>query len=108
MLVSMVWIGRLGDQRHAHRRRQVVDLVGLGHQLGAPAPRRPPCPWYSGAGDGLRTAARFSIVPVDSSSTTDTRSPRAKSASTRWLPMNPAPPVTRQCFITSTGDRSHF
>ena len=66
---------------------------------GARAPRRPRCPWCSSAGDGSSTAARFSIEPVDSSSTTETRSPRAKSASTRWLPIKPAPPVTRQCRI---------
>ena len=37
---------------------------------------------------------RFSRLPTDKLSTTSTSSPRATRASTRWLPMNPAPPVT--------------
>ena len=32
MLVSMVWIGAVGDQLHADGRRQVIDLVDVGHQ----------------------------------------------------------------------------
>src|SRR6476620_1890735 len=39
--------------------------------------------------------SRFSRRPVDRSSTTTTGSPRSTSASTRWEPMKPAPPVTR-------------
>jgi len=29
-----------------------------------------------------------------------TRQPSARRESTRWLPMNPAPPVTRACFMS--------
>src|SRR4249919_230289 len=43
-------------------------------------------------------AARFARTPVDRSSTTWTWSPRARWRSTRWEPMNPAPPVTRMCM----------
>src|SRR5438552_17875443 len=39
--------------------------------------------------------SRFARSPVERSSTTSTSSPRATSASTTWLPKNPAPPVTR-------------
>src|SRR5947207_2834933 len=39
-------------------------------------------------------SARFSRRPVERSSITVTSSPRATSASTRFEPMNPAPPVT--------------
>ena len=46
----------------------------------------PPCSQY------LR---RFSTRPLLRSSTTRTRAPRSTSASTRWEPMNEAPPVTR-------------
>ena len=45
---------------------------------------------------------RFSAFPVERESITVTRSPRAISASTRFEPMNPAPPVTKQ----SMGDGS--
>src|SRR3954451_16637588 len=38
---------------------------------------------------------RFSRRPVETSSTTVTSSPRSSRASTRFEPMNPAPPVTR-------------
>src|SRR4051794_36455042 len=47
----------------------------------------------SGAG---RTAARLDARPVLKSSSTRTRAPPALSASTRWEPMKPAPPVTKQ------------
>ena len=40
--------------------------------------------------------SRFSRRPVERSSTTVTASPRASSASTRFEPMKPAPPVTKQ------------
>src|SRR4051794_11627997 len=39
-------------------------------------------------------ASRFSRRPVERSSTTLTSSPRSRSASTRFEPMKPAPPVT--------------
>src|SRR5947209_3752950 len=39
--------------------------------------------------------ARFSRLPWERSSRMLTVSPRSSSASTRWDPMNPAPPVTR-------------
>ena len=42
-----------------------------------------------------RASTRFEASPVDRSSRTVTSSPRAMSASLRWDPMNPAPPVTR-------------
>ena len=45
-------------------------------------------------GEGA-AAFRFSVRPVDRSSSTSTESPRATSASTRCEPMKPAPPVTR-------------
>ena len=95
----MVWIGLLGDQLHADRRRQVIDFVDVGHQPADQLLVGHGALGVAEAGDGSMTAARLSIEPVDSSSTTDTRSPRASSASIRWLPMNPAPPVTRQCFM---------
>src|SRR5215475_14034221 len=40
-------------------------------------------------------SCRLSREPVEKLSTTVTRSPWLTSASTRWLPMKPAPPVTR-------------
>src|SRR5207245_58232 len=43
----------------------------------------------------LRTSRRFSRRPAKRSSRTRIRWPRATSACVRWLPMNPAPPVTR-------------
>src|SRR5215211_661263 len=42
-----------------------------------------------------RAPARFSRRPVETSSRTVTSSPRSSRASTRFEPMNPAPPVTR-------------
>src|SRR3954453_11799711 len=42
-----------------------------------------------------RAWSRFSRLPVEMSSITATSSPRATSASTRFEPMKPAPPVTR-------------
>src|SRR5260221_3000601 len=42
-----------------------------------------------------RTARRFGRRPPERSSSTRTRCPRPTSASARWLPMKPAPPVTR-------------
>src|SRR3954470_19360906 len=39
-------------------------------------------------------SSRFSRFPVERSSTTTTSSPRSTSRSTRFDPMNPAPPVT--------------
>src|SRR5262245_51321465 len=41
------------------------------------------------------TAARFWLRPDEKSSRTRTRCPLRTSASARWLPMKPAPPVTR-------------
>src|SRR5918995_2040408 len=41
-----------------------------------------------------RASSRLSLFPVERSSTTVTWSPRSTSASTRFEPMNPAPPVT--------------
>src|ERR1041385_2442843 len=48
-----------------------------------------------------RSSARgftFARLPVERSSTTVTRSPRAINASAMCEPMNPAPPVTRTCM----------
>src|SRR5581483_2461298 len=44
----------------------------------------------------LSARSTFSRLPVDRLSSTVTRSPRSSSASTRFEPMKPAPPVTRQ------------
>ena len=38
---------------------------------------------------------RLAVFPVSSESMTWTRCPASINRSTRWLPMNPAPPVTR-------------
>ena len=43
----------------------------------------------------LATGWRLARVPVTRLSRTRTSQPRASAASTRWEPMNPAPPVTR-------------
>ena len=40
------------------------------------------------------TCSRLARRPPDKSSITRTSRPFAKSASTMWLPMKPAPPVT--------------
>ena len=53
----------------------------------------------SGSATLPRTSAtpsgRFAGVPVDKSSRTRTEAPRRTSASHRWDPINPHPPVTR-------------
>ena len=60
----------------------------------------------------VAAAFTFSRLPDDRSSTTVTSSPRSTSASTRFDPMNPAPPVTtartapyrrRSMFVTFEG-----
>src|SRR3989304_6565729 len=43
---------------------------------------------------------RFARVPVEKLSNTRTRAPSASSRSTRWEPMNPAPPVTSTASFT--------
>lgn len=42
---------------------------------------------------------RFSLLPPEKLSITTTRWPSVRSLSTKWLPINPAPPVTRYVFI---------
>src|SRR4030095_6585481 len=62
-------------------------------------------------------SSRFSRCPVDRSSITRTRNPCCASASARWEPMKPAPPVTtalpvnailfyryRQLWLTTDSD----
>src|SRR6266498_224339 len=46
------------------------------------------------------TSERFSRRPVDRLSSTRTPNPRERSSRTRFEPMNPAPPVTRQSSLT--------
>src|SRR5947207_10047487 len=48
--------------------------------------------------------SRFWRVPVDRLSTTRTLRPWRRSASAMWLPMNPAPPVTRYRIGPSLAD----
>ena len=58
----------------------------------------------------LMTCSRFFFLPVEKLSNTVTSTPSATSASTRWLPINPPPPVTIT-FINSlpiTGVQAHF
>ena len=43
---------------------------------------------------------RLSRDPLERSSSTSTRWPAATSPSTIWLPMNPAPPVTRMFMVS--------
>ena len=43
-------------------------------------------------------AGRLSRDPLDRSSITAAEWPAASRALTMWLPMNPAPPVTRTCM----------
>ena len=50
-------------------------------------------------------AAMFAANPVLRSSSTTTWSPRATSASTRWEPMNPAPPVTSARIVSAIGEK---
>src|SRR5262245_4044344 len=56
----------------------------------------------------LRIAATFSSEPVERSSSTRTKCPRATRAAARCEPMKPAPPVTRQRTIVlgKAGDYS--
>ncbi|BAS75118.1 Os01g0837350 [Oryza sativa Japonica Group] len=51
--------------------------------------------WRSSSNLGFRRwCATLSFLPVKKLSTTITLSPCSSSLSTRWLPTNPAPPVT--------------
>jgi hypothetical protein len=50
-------------------------------------------------------AGRFSREPLERSSRTAAEWPAARIASTMWLPMKPAPPVTRIFMDASEGSR---
>src|SRR4051812_33764208 len=52
--------------------------------------------WGMKTNSGMRRCAMFASDPVSKLSTQMTRWPRARSASQRWEPRKPAPPVTRQ------------
>ena len=54
---------------------------------------------------GAVAASRFSRLPVERLSSTVTWSPRASSPSTRFEPMNPAPPVTIDRMRPTVRDR---
>src|SRR2546429_6713198 len=53
----------------------------------------------------LRCFARLRVSPVEKLSRTPTSWPSAMSRSTTWLPMNPAPPVTRTFELFVIGYR---
>ena len=102
MFVSMVRMG-LWAIVHAHGRSQVVDLVNFGHRaghqrlvghraLGIVEPRVVP--------DGGQVGDRAGQLVVDHRHAVAA----PKSVSTRWLPIKPAPPVTRTfCIVFSVG-----
>ena len=90
--------GGVGD-RLAH-----VDLGGEVEDRPRARPRRPGSATAARSRMSISTSrappasapSRFSRRPVERSSTTVTASPRASRASTRFEPMKPAPPVTKQ------------
>ena len=87
---------RVDDQLHADRRRQVIDLVDVATSSRTSAVSVT-SPRTNVSRSLLADRGQISAAPVDSSSTTVTRRPAASSSSVRWLPMKPAPPVTRAC-----------
>ena len=94
-LRTSIWAARWKTPRAAARRPARSARRRRGCRA-RPA-RRPPA----------SAPSRFSRRPVERSSTTVTSSPRASSASTRFEPMKPAPPVTRALHRgrRSYGDR---
>jgi hypothetical protein len=59
-----------------------------------PTRRSSPGPSQMSSSANCAPAGTFSRLPLDRLSITQTSWPRARAASARWLPMNPAPPVT--------------
>ena len=86
---------RVGDDElDAHRGREVQAEVGVGHQLVDERARRSSSPRRTRRAR-RRRCARFARRPVLRSSSTTTARRVLAATSTRWDPMNPAPPVTR-------------
>src|SRR5262249_49863973 len=56
----------------------------------------------------IRAYSKLASSPVEKSSSTVTCSPWARSASTRWLPMKPAPPVTRIRDMECPADQAPY
>ncbi len=96
-----------GVEGRVDERLADVDLGGqvedrLGSLLAAPGRPAPPASRMSSStssAPAASPASRLERRPVERSSTTVTSSPRDSRASTRFEPMNPAPPVTKH-FIS--------